>query len=74
MSASPRPSSRACWDALLKADSQLIPVVAPVAVGADGHRYNVNADTAAGILAAALGASRLLLLTDVAGVLDKDKG
>ena len=60
-------------DALLKADSQLIPVVAPVAMGADGHRYNVNADTAAGVLAAALGASRLLLLTDVAGVLDKDK-
>ncbi|MEZ5945490.1 MAG: acetylglutamate kinase [Hyphomonas sp.] len=60
-------------DALLKADSQLIPVVAPVAMGPDGHRYNVNADTAAGALAAALGASRLLLLTDVAGVLDKDK-
>ncbi|MEZ5997313.1 MAG: acetylglutamate kinase [Hyphomonas sp.] len=60
-------------DALLKADSQLIPVVAPVAMGADGHRYNVNADTAAGALAAALGASRLLLLTDVAGVLDRNK-
>jgi acetylglutamate kinase len=60
-------------EALLQADSQLIPVVAPVAMGPDGHRYNVNADTAAGALAAALGASRLLLLTDVAGVLDKDK-
>jgi acetylglutamate kinase len=60
-------------EALLKADSQLIPVVAPVAMGPDGHRYNVNADTAAGALAEALGASRLLLLTDVAGVLDKDK-
>ena len=60
-------------EALLKADSQLIPVVAPVAMGPDGHRFNVNADTAAGALAAALGASRLLLLTDVAGVLDKDK-
>ncbi|MCA8899974.1 MAG: acetylglutamate kinase [Hyphomonas sp.] len=60
-------------DALLKSDSQLIPVVAPVAMGPDGHRYNVNADTAAGALAAALGASRLLLLTDVAGVLDKSK-
>ncbi|HRX74945.1 MAG: acetylglutamate kinase [Hyphomonas sp.] len=60
-------------EALLKADSQLIPVVAPVAMGPDGHRYNVNADTAAGALAAALGASRLLLLTDVAGVLDKNK-
>ncbi len=60
-------------DALLSADSQLIPVVAPVGVGKDGARYNVNADTAAGALAAALDASRLLLLTDVAGVLDKDK-
>ncbi len=60
-------------EALLKADSQLIPVVAPVGVGKDGHRYNVNADTAAGALAAALGASRLVLLTDVAGVLDKEK-
>jgi len=60
-------------DALLRSDSQLIPVVAPVAMGPDGHRYNVNADTAAGALAAALGASRLLLLTDVAGVLDRNK-
>ena len=60
-------------DAMLRADANLIPVVAPVGVGADGSRYNINADTAAGALAAALGASRLLLLTDVAGVLDKDK-
>ncbi len=60
-------------EALLQADSQLIPVVAPVAMGPDGHRFNVNADTAAGALAEALGASRLLLLTDVAGVLDKGK-
>ncbi len=60
-------------DALLKSDSQLIPVVAPVGVGKDGHRYNVNADTSAGALASALGASRLFLLTDVAGVLDKQK-
>jgi acetylglutamate kinase len=60
-------------EALLQADSQLIPVVAPVAMGPDGHRFNVNADTAAGALAEALGASRLMLLTDVAGVLDKDK-
>jgi acetylglutamate kinase len=58
-------------DAMLRADAQLIPVVAPVGVGRDGARYNINADTAAGALAAALGASRLLLLTDVAGVLDK---
>ncbi len=59
--------------ALLSADAALIPVVAPVGVGDDGARYNINADTAAGALAAALGASRLLLLTDVAGVLDKNK-
>ena len=59
--------------ALMQADDALIPVVAPVGVGLDGHRYNINADTAAGALAAALGASRLLLLTDVAGVLDKSK-
>lgn len=58
--------------ALAAADEDLIPVVAPVGVGADGARYNINADTAAGAVAEALGASRLLLLTDVAGVLDKD--
>ena len=56
---------------LASADGGFIPVVAPVGVGADGARYNVNADSAAGAIAAALGASRLLLLTDVAGVLDK---
>jgi acetylglutamate kinase len=60
-------------DVMLRNDSQLIPVVAPVGVGRDGARYNINADTAAGALAAALGASRLLLLTDVTGVLDKQK-
>tara|TARA_R110000787_G_scaffold269107_1_gene375800 strand:- start:3636 stop:4547 length:912 start_codon:yes stop_codon:yes gene_type:complete len=60
-------------NAILRNDAQLIPVVAPVGVGRDGARYNINADTAAGALAAALGASRLLLLTDVAGVLDKDR-
>jgi acetylglutamate kinase len=50
----------------------MIPVVAPIGVGADGHTYNINADTMAGAVAAALGATRLFLLTDVAGVLDKD--
>jgi len=59
--------------ALRDADDDLIPVVAPVGIGEDGARYNLNADTAAGAVAAALGASRLLLLTDVAGVLDKQK-
>jgi len=49
----------------------IIPVVAPVGIGADGHTYNVNADTMAGAIAAELQATRFFLLTDVAGVLDK---
>jgi acetylglutamate kinase len=53
--------------------SDLIPVIAPVAVSAEGETLNVNADTFASALAAAMKAKRLLLLTDVAGVLDKDK-
>ena len=48
-----------------------IPVIAPIALGADGHTYNINADTMAGAIAGALGAKRFFLLTDVAGVLDK---
>lgn len=51
----------------------IIPVVAPVGIGADGHTYNVNADTMAGAIAAELQASRFFLLTDVPGVLNKDK-
>ena len=50
--------------------SGLIPVIAPIAAGTDGSTYNINADTMAGAIAAALGAARLFLLTDVAGVLD----
>lgn len=49
---------------------ELIPVVAPVAPGADGETYNINADTFAGAIAGALDAKRLLFLTDVPGVLD----
>ena len=49
----------------------IIPVVAPVGIGADGHTYNVNADTMAGAIAAELKAKRFFLLTDVPGVLDK---
>ncbi|HEY4820725.1 MAG TPA: acetylglutamate kinase [Xanthobacteraceae bacterium] len=52
---------------------ELIPVLAPVATSADGATYNVNADTFAGAIAGALKAKRLLLLTDVPGVLDKSK-
>jgi acetylglutamate kinase len=55
------------------AKSEIIPVLAPVAPGEDGETYNVNADTFAGAVAGALNAKRLLFLTDVAGVLDKDK-
>ena len=49
----------------------MIPVIAPIGAGEDGETYNINADTMAGAIAAALGAARLFLLTDVAGVLDK---
>ena len=51
--------------------SDFIPVVAPIGIGKDGCTYNVNADTAAGAIAATLSADRLLLLTDVSGVKDK---
>jgi len=51
----------------------LIPVIAPVGVGDDGQTYNINADTVAGAVAGALGAKRLLMLTDVPGVLDEQK-
>ena len=51
----------------------LIPVIAPVAASADGETYNINADTAAGAIAGALGAARLLMLTDVPGVLDAQR-
>lgn len=53
--------------------SGMIPVIAPIGVGPQGETYNINADTAAGAIAAASGASRLLLLTDVAGVMDGEK-
>ncbi len=53
------------------AQAGFIPVVAPIGLGEDGATYNINADTAAGAIAAACRARRLLLLTDVAGVLDE---
>ena len=52
-------------------DKGIIPVVAPIGWDADGGTYNINADTVAGAVASALGATRLMMLTDVAGVLDK---
>jgi acetylglutamate kinase len=60
-------------EALIYADQDYIPVVAPIGVSAQGQTYNINADTVAGFVAAAVKATRLLLLTDVAGVLDADK-
>jgi acetylglutamate kinase len=54
------------------AASDVIPVIAPIGHGENGETYNINADTFAGAIAAALGARRLLLLTDVAGVLNSD--
>ena len=50
--------------------SGMIPVIAPIGVGPNGETLNINADTAAGAVAAAVGATRLLMLTDVAGVMD----
>ena len=67
----PETVNRAVIDMVSKAG--LIPVIAPVAPGRDGETYNINADTFAGAIAGALGAARLLFLTDVPGVLDQDK-
>jgi acetylglutamate kinase len=52
--------------------SDLIPVIAPIGVGAKGETFNINADTVAGAVAGAMAAERLILLTDVEGVLDRD--
>ena len=54
-------------------ETDIIPVIAPIGHGERGETYNINADTMAGAIAGALGAERLLLLTDVVGVLDKNK-
>ena len=58
--------------ALIFADEDYVPVIAPIGVSEDGETYNINADTVAGAVAGALKAKRMLLLTDVAGVLDKN--
>lgn len=52
--------------------TDIVPVIAPTAASAEGETYNINADTAAGAIAAALNADKLLMLTDVEGVLDGD--
>ncbi|MCI3181834.1 acetylglutamate kinase [Caulobacter sp. CCUG 60055] len=59
-------------EALIYAEQDYVPVIAPIGVSAEGETYNINADTVAGAIAGALQAKRMLLLTDVAGVLDKD--
>jgi acetylglutamate kinase len=53
--------------------TDIIPVIAPVGMDASGQTFNINADTVAGAIAGALSATRMLLLTDVEGVLDKQK-
>jgi acetylglutamate kinase len=58
--------------ALIHANEDYVPVVAPIGVSTDGETYNINADTVAGALAGALKAKRMLLLTDVEGVLGAD--
>jgi acetylglutamate kinase len=58
--------------ALIHAEQDYVPVIAPIGVSAEGETYNINADSVAGAVAAALGAKRMLLLTDVAGVLGAD--
>ncbi len=55
------------------AESNIIPVIAPIGYGPNGETFNINADTAAGALAASLAAAKLMILTDVPGVLNKDK-
>jgi acetylglutamate kinase len=57
---------------LINSADDYVPVLAPIGVGADGETYNINADTVAGALAVALKAKRMLLLTDVMGVLDEN--
>lgn len=55
------------------AGSDFIPVIAPIGVGYDGHSYNINADFVAGKVAEVLGAEKLILLTNTAGILDAEQ-
>lgn len=54
-------------------EASIIPVIAPIGIGEDGTTYNINADTVAGAVASAMSAARLLMLTDIEGVLDNEK-
>jgi acetylglutamate kinase len=60
-------------ETLAHQDAGFIPVISPISADENGDGYNINADTAAGVIASALGAARLMLLTDIEGVMDKDK-
>ena len=62
--------NRAVLDMLVQSD--FIPVIAPIGVGADGSSFNINADLVAGKVAEKMGAEKLMLLTNVAGLLDAD--
>jgi len=55
------------------AESDIIPVIAPIGLGENGETFNINADTAAGAIAGAIGAAKLMILTDVSGVLNANK-
>jgi acetylglutamate kinase len=55
------------------AESHIIPVIAPIGLGENGETFNINADTAAGAIAAALAAAKLMILTDISGVLNQHK-
>jgi acetylglutamate kinase len=55
---------------LINSDDDYVPVIAPIGVSEEGETFNINADTVGGAMAGALGAKRLLLLTDVPGVFD----
>ncbi len=68
----PTDTDTSVLDVLAAADPGFIPVVSPISSGPDGEILNVNADTAAGVLAGSLGAARLMLLTDIEGVMDAD--
>ncbi len=69
----PKMINPAILETLASQGKDFIPVVAPVGFGENGESYNINADTAAGAIASALNAERLLLLTDVKGVLNGNK-
>ena len=59
-----------CWEQI---DLNKIPIIVPMGIGEENKNYNINADTAAGAIAKKINARRLILMTDVEGVYDKEK-